>query len=436
MTLDNQAKNITRLEVLSGKRLALGMDWESLVGNGRESDEIKEHSVKLGSEHYARSRTDASGVSENLIGFVIGLDKAELRGKLYSAAQAFASMEGVSSNAIFVWDFPDGKTWVCQAINGYPVVGMDFVVEKSLAHAEAENQATYNNSDTPIEFYGNSKSFPSKYAITLDDIGFDCGKDDEIKRVASINIAPSTLITALVLIAAIAGGGWYYMEQQRIAEAKRKAAEAQRVDPDVLYAQSLLTSNPGVPASKRWAEIRHIFENMPTYVLGWGFTKAECKLSPEHLCTITLNRIDGTSLDLARNAGLPADAIWAADGTYVQYTIPLSEETLENAYVVKNAPPVKTVMVDFMSKVQDASTIGLKIGLGTPVPWAIPSGVTFGDIKKETLISSGTWQADGDYWMSDITKEMPDNFTMTDVTVTYVNENVVINMKGNYYAKN
>lgn len=436
MSLDNQAKNITRIETVSGKRLALGMDWESLVGNGRESDEIKEYSNKIGSEYYARSKIEANGTSENLVGFVTGLDKADLRGKLYSAAQAFASMEGVSSNAIIVWDFPDGKTWVCQAINGFPVVGMDFVAEKVFAHAEAENQATYNNSDTPIDFYGNSKSFPSKYAIGLDDIGFDCGKDDEIKRVASINISPTTLITSLVLIALLAGGGWYYMEQKRIAEAKRKAAEAQQVDPNVLYAQSLASTNPGVSASKRWAEIKHIFDNMPTYVFGWGFTKAECKLSPEHLCTITLNRVDGTSLDLDKSAGLPEDAIWSADGSFVQYTIPLSEETIENAYQIKDAPPIKTVMIGFMSKVQDASTVGLKIGLGTPAPWAVPAGVSFGDIKNDTLVSSGTWDADGDYWMTDIAKEMPDNFTITDVTITYANENVVFNMKGNYYAKN
>ena len=419
----------TQIIESNGKKLAIGLDWNTLSGIKRPIEEITEISKGLKADYYAKSKEDGA---ESLVGFLISPGPNLLKGKakLYSGAQSFASMEGVDEHAAFIWDLGDGKTWVSIVRNGYPVVGRDVVMLTDRADSFVSDLVSFGES---VTIYGNSKTYPSKYSITLDDIFEACGKDDEVHKVSSFNISPATLLVVILLLGAAAAGGWYYMEQQRIAESKKLAAQQAQVDPNVQYAEALKVAKPGIPVGAQFEALKRQIDQIEVYVAGWRFTSIDCDLKAD--CKMSWLRVNGNDKDLMAALNLPANTVWEADGSKASYTVPI--HNLNAAQIDLKAPPKDSDFFrSFMSSVQDASLVGLNAGLKPATPYGLPSGVTFTQIKPGALISAGDWTMKGDYWMGEFLSNMPSNFTANNIRVEFQGTNITIEAKGNYYDKN
>ncbi|PPC84787.1 MAG: hypothetical protein CTY35_00255 [Methylotenera sp.] len=420
----------SRIISSSGRNLALALDWNILNGIKRLQDEVSDLSKTVGSVHYAKTKN--AGSSDALAGFLMG--DHDFKGKLYSAAQAFASMPGISEHSIFIWELNEEETWVCVAKDGYPVIGSDIILDKFRARSFASDQISFSDSDKGITIYGNAQGFDGISPLSLEDIAEACGKDDEIKKVSSFNVSPAALITVLTLLSACAGGGWYYMEQQRIEELKRAQIEAQKVDPNVLYEESLKKAKPGFPASQQWKAIKASVEGIEVYAAGWKFKAIECDFNS--VCTLTWDRINGSNSDLMEALKLPADVKWETDGSKMSYMLPVTQPVNTAQIDLQKSPTMKTFFVGFMSEVQNASRVGLRVSIKSPEAYGLPPGIPATQVKPELVAMSGAWEASGDYWMTEFIETMPENFAISTIRVEFQGEKITFDAKGNYYAKN
>lgn len=411
------------------KKLVLGLEWSSLSGVRPEREETRDICKELGATHFARS----SGTgSEALVGTVVDVPASKLKGHAYSAAQAFASMDGVPKNAIMVLELDDERTWVCLVRGGLPVVGHDVVMATEDAVVFASDAMSF--SEDSLTIFGNTDAFKSVKSMTLEDVAFSCGKDDEIKRVSGFSISPAAPLVILIIIGSVAGGGWWYMEQERIKEQQRLLA-AQQADPNLLYDQELDRINPGMPVRDYWLSVKDQIANMVVFAGGWRLTGLDCDLVAGN-CMVNWERVHGTNEDLIKFADLPADTAWTSDATKVSYAIKIKAQERPDAMDVRAAPKVNDLMVGFVSKIQDASLVGLNVSLKNLAPYALPPGVSMAGIKPEKLVMAGEWDLVGNYWMTEFIDEMPSNFSANKLNVTISGSNIQFNMKGNYYAKN
>lgn len=423
------AKISSKIIEAHGRKLALALDWNTIPGVERQAEEIAALSKEVGATHYAKSKPGDTEVN-TLVGFMS--NDAITKGKIYSAAQSFASMHGIAEQAIFVWNIDDTDTWVCHVKDGYPVVGHDFVLPRSRAVSEVNDIVSF--SDDKIVLYGNSDEYPSDSPLTIDDIAEACGKDDEIKKISSFNISPLTIILTLLVVSAAAAGGYYYMEQQRIAELRRQQAEAQKVDPNVQYQEALKSAQTGAPASARWASMKKSIEGLEVFANGWKFKKIECDFAAA--CTLTWDRVNGSNSDLISVLNLPADVKWETDGTKVTYSLPIPALTGKDKVDLDALPKMKDFFVTFMSDVQNASLIGLMTQVKSAEPFSLPPGVPVTDIKPDSIVSAGEWTVSGDYWLNEFIETMPKNFSLKTLRVEFQGDKISFEAKGNYYAKN
>lgn len=409
-------------------RVAFGMVWSTLSGVVSESEEIRELAKENKVEFYARSTKGHS--DDSLIGLPIGLDAAELKGKVYSAAQAFASMSGVDEHSMMVWKFDDDHVWVCRIRNGLPMVGKDLVL--SMNEVEAFISEEHSFSDETITIYGNVQG---DVKLNIEDIAFACGKDDEIRRVPGFKLTIGNIVL-LVVVAGVAGGGYvYYQAQKAEAERARLAAMQQQASPDDQYLAAIKAAKPGTSVSIRWAEIQEAINSIQVDAGGWSLDRVECDVEAANVCTITWKRDIGSNMDLLSQIELPDNTQWSIDANKLTYQVKLPEAEPAKAFVLETSPSAREFLKRFVSQIQDASLVNLNISLKNGMPYGMPAGITLGDVSPELLISSGEWEMRGDVWMAEYATNLPPNMVLKSFSMIAESADIKFSMKGNYYAK-
>lgn len=423
----------SRIIEIAGKKLAIALEWESLSSTEKERKFIRKTAKEIGTTLYARNGLKGE---DGLVGFLSGPESNSAKGKIYSAALAFAGLEMIVPNAFMVWEFNDGTAWVCHVRNGSPVVDGDKIVDTDAVSTLIENQRTLDGDNSDLTIYGNSTFFGDN-PLDIDDIARAAGRGDEIKKIFPIDIEPGTAILAGFLIAGAMGGYWYYQEQERIAEEQRRLAEQQKQDPNKLYAENLAIMNPGAIASARFRVLQVGLDAITPSVAGWEFVSVECLFDDAPRCNYTWKRVDGNNRDLKTALKVPAEAVWSLDGVSVEYSVPLTGEEKYPKVSVKSLPGFSNLSIDFLSRAQDAAVAfdNVKVGFAQSAPWGLPPGVTFVDVKPELLVTSGEWSFDGEYFMGMFINELPDNFSLRSIKVDRTGDNFNLAARGNYYAR-
>ncbi|MFL9611132.1 type 4b pilus protein PilO2 [Methylobacillus sp. Pita2] len=410
-------------------RLAFGMMWSTLKRVGREADEIRELAKDNKVTSYARS---TKGHSEDaLIGLPINLDASDLKGKVYSAAQAFASMDGVQDHSMMIWRFEDDLVWVCRIKNGLPMVGKDKVMPASEVAGFINEEHSF--SDYSITTYGNWSGEPE--GLNIEDIAFACGRDDEIRAVPGFKLTLPKILTLVLILGSVGGGYVYNKDKAAREEAARQAAMAQQVSASDQYVQAIKTNKSGTPAAVRWAELQDAINGIQLVSAGWALDRIDCDVEVANSCTVTWKREIGSNLELNSELNLPEDTQWSLDAGKVTYQVKLPDAAKDSNFGLAESPSIRDYLKNFVSQIQDASLAGLNISLKNGLPYGIPAGVTLGDISPDVLVTAGEWEMRGEIWLAEYAFNLPANMVLKSFSVNVENADIKFSMKGNYYAK-
>lgn len=226
----------------------------------------------------------------------------------------------------------------------------------------------------------------------------------------------------------------YTIHQQR----KRALAEAQRVDPALLYAaaaQSFL-AEPKVLAKDAFPVIRASIGKLPINLSGWRLDTVSCTSSQ---CLLKWQRDGGTFEEFKKNAPQEwKDFVYSDDGkslsNTVSISIPRSKLPDRGTWLTK---------MDFkeqeVSKWQRYADVGLTAEVGKTSLQAVPAGVAPAAVEYlPDAIKSASWEVKGGskWYASDGFDTTPPYITFESLTATISQSEVTFEAKGNVYVKN
>lgn len=324
-------------------------------------------------------------------------DEEKGKGAVSFAALAAMSFPAEKNALIFV-EMDDGRAFMAAARSGLPVPDFDRLGDAD-SLARLAQEFLQDNPDARV--FGNTDRFEQAQILDLD--AFIGGKSAKrlLARAAVRKIRSANYLTYFLVFVLVAFGGFVFYDQmeskRKAEEAARMAAEQQKQNPAILYAQALpqAIAAQGMPAMEA-VRLLDSMKNREMSAGGWRVSSIKCSSAG---CRVSWVKqiITAAFDDLVRVIG--------KDGLTLQ-----SAGAAEKFIPFEAAPAVINTAV--LPSEQDA---WLKLAsplqrLGSGVTLTVTKGTAFsaGGVTPPGALAKCEMRYSGSLWVADFMRNLPE----------------------------
>ena len=451
-------------------QLAVGAQWETLIGLEKELTEIRTLAKSREASHYAVADDDAGTRTAGL--FSLG-DAAPGHGAppAYALAAALTSLID-APNAAFIHPDPDDPATSLFVTLRDRRPQLDREVPVSALRSHLEKWTTEVDGEVQIVGVAPPSCPGADVTLSLDDIAAYLEKErpkDGRLCVVRKPLPTRTIRNAAIALATltfVGGAGWWGWSWYEAREAAKLAA-ANRVDPVDAYKSSLaraIAAEPFFAGASYARRLQLAIQTLPASAGGWRPAAIDCDTRQ---CEIQWKRLAGGTFDLllshrpqaqivdldhATETLIPSDAPNAADvpmGT--SHVTPTSASTTDGVADVArvdgagfdddDARVTPVPRAQFLrsagARLQSLGDYGMDISLSMPTPLvSAPSAVTArSDVPPP--IAKGEWRIAGHLAFVDSVAGLmmrAGNMSLLELKVVVDDAKPVFSAQGTYYV--
>lgn len=243
-------------------------------------------------------------------------------------------------------------------------------------------------------------------------------------------------VVPTVVMAIVAGGGYSYYQQEAEKALKRKLS-SQKVDPLVLYEQSVsqLLAQPVAPAAETLQVLREQLKDMPTQIAGWQLTSINCSATGS--CLVEWDRKEGTYKEFLEYAPKDFGSVnLQPEGLKLvhslQFTFPQKPLPARDKW-----PSEQDFILETVSKWQRYWDIDFKPAMRAPQLMGVPPSVTPAAVMgSPNAVWASNWDVKGaKWWMAEGLDTLPENVALTNVVVSYAANEINFEAGGLAYVR-
>lgn len=411
-----------------GNHIVFGLQWRMLPGVDGEKGEIRRAAKETEAHQYIVLRTQS--------GVCCGFSEEKPQGNIsaYAAAAVFAR-NCEAANALLLQEIGGGMNALIAIKNSIPVPGMDMVGSREKLVARARDYIQDEGGEGGVVIFGDcTEYFHDVQPFEFNGLRYDPADGFVLAKV------PGGASTGKLIIAVIsfAAAGWYAYGQFKdvITPEPAPAHQQQQVDPVAAYLAEVsakLAEEHKVPAATTAVGYIAAMGKMTLAKAGWELMKVTCSSGA---CTVEWKRKFGTNIDFAGVSEAPtASLVFSDDGAKISEPVKVApvQTPAEFSAAIDHLPKLGDFRLSTGSLLQRYTQIGLSPQLQAPQPFAssqIPPNLPGGGVW------SATWSISGDYGLAaDALSRLPGNMNLLQLTVTFNNNKLQFEARGNYYVR-
>lgn len=285
-------------------------------------------------------------------------------------------------------------------------------------------------------------------SLTMDPVEMPFGWDDLLpKKKGRLSSTEMVAVTPLradmpgwvvpsLVVTILAGAGYSYY-QKEAEKAFRQRLASQKVDPMVLYEQSVnqLLAQPVAPAAETLQVLREKLKDIPTHVAGWQLASINCGSTGS--CLVEWNRKDGTYKEFLEYAPKEFGGVnLMPEGVKLVHTMQFAfpQKPLPTR---DQWPTEQNFILETVSQWQRYWDIDFKPTMKLPqlvgVPPSVPPAAVMG---SPNAVWASNWDVRGaKWWMAEGLDTLPGNVALTNVVVSYAANEINFEAGGLAYVR-